>query len=64
MLLFVVLSLFAGRLVQLQGLDATTYASAAEQGRLRQAVLPADRGTITDRDGVALATTVTAVNIT
>jgi cell division protein FtsI (penicillin-binding protein 3) len=63
-LLFVVLSLFAGRLVQLQGLDATTYASAAEQGRLRQAVLPADRGTITDRDGVALATTVTAVNIT
>jgi len=59
-----VLSLFAGRLVQLQGLDATTYASEAEAGRLRTAVLPAVRGTITDRNGVALATTVAAVNIT
>jgi cell division protein FtsI (penicillin-binding protein 3) len=64
LLLAVVLSLFAGRLVQLQGLDATTYASEAEAGRLRTAVLPAVRGTITDRNGVALATTVAAVNIT
>jgi cell division protein FtsI (penicillin-binding protein 3) len=64
LLLGVVLSLFAGRLVQLQGLDATTYASEAEAGRLRTAVLPAVRGTITDRNGVALATTVAAVNIT
>ena len=63
-ILAVVLSLFAGRLVQLQGLDATTYASEAEAGRLRTAVLPAVRGTITDRNGVALATTVAAVNIT
>lgn len=62
--LAVVLSLFAGRLVQLQGLDATTYASEAEAGRLRTAVLPATRGTITDRNGVALATSVAAVNIT
>jgi cell division protein FtsI (penicillin-binding protein 3) len=64
LLLAVVLSLFAGRLVQLQGLDATTYASEAEAGRLRTAVLPATRGTITDRNGVALATTVEAVNVT
>ena len=64
LILAVVLSLFAGRLVQLQGLDATTYASEAEAGRLRTAVLPAVRGTITDRNGVALATTVAAVNIT
>lgn len=64
MLLAVVLSLFAGRLVQLQGLDARTYATEAEQGRLRTAVLPAVRGAITDRNGVALATTVDAVNIT
>jgi cell division protein FtsI (penicillin-binding protein 3) len=64
LVLAVVLSLFAGRLVQLQGLDATTYASEAEAGRLRTAVLPAVRGTITDRNGVALATTVAAVNIT
>jgi cell division protein FtsI (penicillin-binding protein 3) len=64
LILGVVLSLFAGRLVQLQGLDATTYAAEAEAGRLRTAVLPAVRGTITDRNGVALATTVAAVNVT
>ena len=63
-LLLFVLSLFAARLVQLQGLDATTYAAEAEQGRLRTVSLPAVRGTITDRNGVALATTVDAVNIT
>jgi cell division protein FtsI (penicillin-binding protein 3) len=63
-LLVFVLSLFAARLVQLQGLDATTYAAEAEQGRLRTVSLPAVRGTITDRNGVALATTVDAVNIT
>ena len=59
-----VLSLFGARLVQLQGLDAPTYAAEAEQGRLRTMTLPAARGTITDRNGVALATTVAAVNIT
>jgi len=59
-----VLSLFGARLVQLQGLDAPTYAAEAEQGRLRTVTLPAARGTITDRNGVALATTVAAVNIT
>jgi cell division protein FtsI (penicillin-binding protein 3) len=64
LILGVVLSLFAGRLVQLQGLDATTYASEAAAGRLRSAVLPAVRGTITDRNGVALAASVAAVNIT
>jgi cell division protein FtsI (penicillin-binding protein 3) len=50
--------------VQLQGLDATTYAAEAEQARLRTVALPAVRGTISDRNGVALATTVDAVNIT
>lgn len=64
MLLALVLSLFGARLVQLQGLDATTYATAAEQGRLRTVELPAVRGTIYDRSGVALAATVDAVNIT
>ena len=63
-LLALVMSLFGARLVQLQGLDATTYAAAAEQGRLRTVALPAARGTIFDRNGVALATTVDAVNIT
>ena len=52
------------RLVQLQGLDAPAYAAEAEAGRLRTVTLPAVRGTITDRNGVALATTVAAVNVT
>jgi cell division protein FtsI (penicillin-binding protein 3) len=60
----VVLSLFAARLVQIQGLEASAYAAEAEAGRLRTVVLPAARGTITDRNGVALATSVEAVNIT
>ncbi|HEX6919724.1 MAG TPA: penicillin-binding protein 2 [Actinomycetes bacterium] len=64
LVLAIVLSLFGGRLVQLQGLDATAYAHEAEKGRLRTVVLPAARGAITDRHGVALATTVAAVNIT
>ncbi len=59
-----VLSLFGARLVQLQGLDAPTYAAEAEAGRLRTVTLPAERGSITDRNGVALATTVAAVNVT
>jgi cell division protein FtsI (penicillin-binding protein 3) len=59
-----VLSLFGARLVQLQGLDAPTYAAEAEKARLRTVTLPADRGTITDRNGVALASTVAAVNVT
>ncbi len=58
------MSLFGGRLVQLQGLDATAYANEAAKGRLRTVALPATRGTITDRNGVALAATVDAVNIT
>ncbi len=59
-----VLSLFGARLVQLQGLDAPTYAAEAEAARLRTVTLPAARGSITDRNGVALATTVAAVNVT
>ena len=58
-----VLSLFGARLVQLQGLDAPTYAAEAEQGRLRTVTLPAARGTITAQ-GIALATTVAALNVT
>ncbi|PZS35234.1 MAG: penicillin-binding protein 2 [Pseudonocardiales bacterium] len=61
--LVAVLVLFAvigGRLVQLQGLDGTAYASQAERLRLRTVVLPAQRGDILDRDGNILARTVAA----
>jgi cell division protein FtsI (penicillin-binding protein 3) len=64
LLLAFVLSLFVGRLLQLQGLDAATYAEVATRERLRNKVLPATRGQLTDRHGVALATTVDARNVT
>lgn len=64
---FVVLTLvfgvFAVRLVQLQGLDASRYASMAANERLRVISLPSVRGPIVDRTGVPLATTVDAVDV-
>ncbi|WP_166351483.1 peptidoglycan D,D-transpeptidase FtsI family protein [Phytoactinopolyspora limicola] len=59
----VLLSLFAGRLVQLQGLDASTYAVTASQiGRITE-TLPADRGDILDRNGAPLAQAVEAYHV-
>ena len=63
-LVAMVMSLFLGRLLQLQGVEAAAYAATAEQERLRSVTIPATRGTITDANGVALATTVDAVDIT
>ena len=57
-LLSAVAVLFAARLVQLQGLDASAYAAQAERHPAAHRVLPAERGTITDRNGVELATSV------
>ncbi len=54
------LAVLAGRLVQLQGLDATAYAAKAEQQRLRKVALAPDRGRILDRNGVELALDVDA----
>lgn len=59
-----VLSLFAGRLLQLQGLEASSYALSAEKQRTRTITLPATRGSILDAAGVALATSVDARNVT
>jgi cell division protein FtsI (penicillin-binding protein 3) len=56
----VVLVVLAGRLVQLQGFDSTTYAAKAEQQRLRKVELAAARGSILDRDGRPLAMNVDA----
>lgn len=58
--LLAVLVVIGGRLIQLQGLDGTAYAAAAEQARLVRAVLPAERGQILDRDGNPLAYSVQA----
>jgi cell division protein FtsI (penicillin-binding protein 3) len=59
-----VLSLFAARLVELQGLDASAYADEAIRERLIDVTLTAPRGSITDSNGVALATSVEARNVT
>jgi cell division protein FtsI (penicillin-binding protein 3) len=65
LLLFaIVLSLFAGRLFQIQGLEASAYAAEADQHRTQSQTISAVRGTISDADGVALATTVEARDIT
>ncbi|NAZ83038.1 penicillin-binding protein 2, partial [Kineococcus sp. R8] len=53
-----VLSLFGGRLVQLQGADASQYAEAALKQRTSKTTLWADRGQILDDKGVVLATSV------
>jgi cell division protein FtsI (penicillin-binding protein 3) len=60
LLIAFVLSLFAGRLVQLQGLAADGYAHRAVQQRLVKIDLPAIRGQITDAQGEPLAMTVDA----
>ena len=60
----VVLTLFAGRLVELQAVRGEALASEALNQRLRVQELPAQRGTILDSTGEALAITVEARNVT
>ena len=54
-LMLIVLTLLAARLVWLQGFGATAYAADASSQRLRTNTLLAPRGEITDRAGVPLA---------
>jgi len=54
----VVMSLFAGRLIQLQGLDSGSYLRLAQDQRLQAESLAAVRGNITAAEGEALAITV------
>ncbi|NEE03087.1 penicillin-binding transpeptidase domain-containing protein [Phytoactinopolyspora halotolerans] len=61
--LCVLMSLFAGRLVQLQGLDASTYMLTASQIGRKMVPLPAERGDIVDRNGEPLARAVEAYNV-
>ncbi|AIR97910.1 peptidoglycan D,D-transpeptidase FtsI family protein [Streptomyces glaucescens] len=62
--LTLVLLVFVVRLLQVQAVDASAYAAKAEQNRYVGQVLAAERGEITDRAGVALATSVDAYDIT
>ena len=60
LLIAMIVSVFAARLFQLQGVDAAVYVAKAEaQGGLMESItLPAERGTIRDRNGEPLAESV------
>ncbi|MGI8336840.1 peptidoglycan D,D-transpeptidase FtsI family protein, partial [Actinomadura scrupuli] len=60
LLIAFVLSLFAGRLVQLQGMESAVYTKMAIKQRLTEITLPAVRGDITDAQGKQIAMTVEA----
>jgi len=60
----IVLSVFAARLVQLQAFDPGAYAAAAAASNIQNVTLPATRGTITDRNGKPLADSVDGLAIT
>ncbi|MEU8468358.1 penicillin-binding protein 2 [Streptomyces sp. NPDC029006] len=62
--LTLVLLAFVVRLLQVQAVDASAYAARAEQNRYVVHTLAAARGGITDRNGVALAISEDAYDIT
>ncbi|MFK4147592.1 peptidoglycan D,D-transpeptidase FtsI family protein [Streptomyces sp. NPDC004065] len=62
--LTLVLLVFVVRLLQVQAVDASAYAARADQNRYVVHTIAATRGGITDRNGVALATSVDADDIT
>jgi len=59
-----VLTIFGGRLLELQAFRGDALAAAAVDQRTRTVTVLADRGAITDINGVALATTVEARHLT
>jgi cell division protein FtsI (penicillin-binding protein 3) len=59
----VMLLVVTGRLVQLQGVGVSDYASAATQEHVRKEPLHAARGSIVDRNGVVLAYTADAKDV-
>ncbi|AWL31741.1 peptidoglycan D,D-transpeptidase FtsI family protein [Streptomyces albidoflavus] len=62
--LTLVMAVFVGRLLQLQAVDPQAYGAAAAASRSYSGVLAAERGAITDRNGVELASSVDAYDIT
>ncbi|POX39868.1 cell division protein, partial [Streptomyces sp. Ru73] len=62
--LTLVMLVFAVRLFQVQAVNADAYAAKANVNRYVPVTLAAERGAITDRDGVDLATSVDAYDIT
>ncbi|MFB7173964.1 peptidoglycan D,D-transpeptidase FtsI family protein [Streptomyces sp. NPDC056254] len=62
--LTLVMLAFVVRLLQVQAVDASSFSAAASKNRYTNVKLAAERGEITDRKGVALATSVDAYDIT
>ncbi|MET9699195.1 penicillin-binding protein 2 [Streptomyces sp. NPDC006529] len=62
--LTLVMAAFVVRLLQVQAVDASSFSAAASKNRFANYTLAAERGNITDRKGVALATSVDAHDIT
>ncbi|MFB8353632.1 peptidoglycan D,D-transpeptidase FtsI family protein [Streptomyces niveus] len=62
--LTLVMLVFVVRLLQVQAVDASAYTAKAEKNRFTSITLAAERGEITDRAGVALASSVDAHDIT
>lgn len=62
--LTLVMLVFVVRLLQVQAVDADAYAAKADKNRYDSVTLAAERGEITDRSGIALATSVDAHDIT
>jgi cell division protein FtsI (penicillin-binding protein 3) len=64
LVLTLVMSVFVVRLLQVQAVDASSYTAKADQDRYVVHTIAAERGGITDRTGVALASSVDADDIT
>lgn len=62
--LFAVFVLYAAQLVKIQAVQADELAQTGFAKRQREVTVPAMRGAITDVNGIALATTVPAFNLT
>ncbi|MEU5717705.1 penicillin-binding transpeptidase domain-containing protein [Streptomyces sp. NPDC020403] len=62
--LTLVMLAFVVRLLQVQAVDASAYAAKADKNRYLEYTIAAERGEITDRSGIALATSVDAHDIT
>ena len=63
LLIAMIVSVFAARLFQLQGVDAKAYVAKARAEGVVTVNLPATRGSITDRNGVPLADSVDGLMI-
>ena len=60
----IMLSLCAGRLIQLQGFDSSAYAAISAEALVRKLPILPSRGDLTDSEGIVLATTEPAVAVT